>query len=232
MGTKQAKRSPVWYDNPLNSNIRKFLDPKVIKTDQFASALNVSSEAVRQWCGGYSRPDIDKLPDIAYMLGVSIDYLLGNSEFPSSDIDKQGVHKITDLPIEVIDSLIALKKYKNTIHDNSEFDAYVDKQALVIVNEKDIEHRIDLLKELLEYQDKYYKENIADEVKTRMWGEFAFIGINKLLTESDGQMILQYIGRLFSPEPSLEAKELAFARVIHLLSKIRNLDEKESEIHE
>lgn len=44
---------------------------------EFADKLNVSFQAVSNWERGISMPDIAKLPDIASLLGLSIDELLG-----------------------------------------------------------------------------------------------------------------------------------------------------------
>ena len=60
-----------------------------------AGIQNVTSEAVRQWCGGYSRPDMNKLKDIAKVLDCSINYLFGIDDLP--DMTEAGVRKLTGL---------------------------------------------------------------------------------------------------------------------------------------
>ena len=48
-----------------------------IKQSEMATALNVTQGAVANWENGIRAPSIDALPDIARLLGVSIDQLFG-----------------------------------------------------------------------------------------------------------------------------------------------------------
>lgn len=54
----------------------------------FAERLCVTRQTVSRWEAGAVMPDIDKIPDIAHVLGVSCDYLLkdevGEEEGPAS----------------------------------------------------------------------------------------------------------------------------------------------------
>ncbi len=43
---------------------------------EFAEQLSVTRQTVSRWEAGTVMPDIDKIPDIARILGVSCDYLL------------------------------------------------------------------------------------------------------------------------------------------------------------
>ncbi|MCL2070833.1 MAG: helix-turn-helix domain-containing protein [Oscillospiraceae bacterium] len=97
MATKVYKKSAQWYDSPLNSRLRELLKEKGIKSEEFAARLGISTEAVRLWCGGYSRPDLDKIPMIAEFLEVSTDYLLGRSFVKSADIQIKGICAYTGL---------------------------------------------------------------------------------------------------------------------------------------
>lgn len=46
---------------------------------EFAERLNVTRQTVSRWEAGTVLPDIDKIPDIAGILGVSCDYLLNDA---------------------------------------------------------------------------------------------------------------------------------------------------------
>lgn len=53
-----------------------------IKQSEMAAALNVTQGAVANWENGIRAPSIDALPDIARLLGVSIDQLFGIQPTP------------------------------------------------------------------------------------------------------------------------------------------------------
>ena len=62
--------------NELGNKIsRKRKDLGMTQTD-FAEKLSVTRQTVSRWEGGTVMPDIDKIGDIASILGVSCDYLL------------------------------------------------------------------------------------------------------------------------------------------------------------
>lgn len=86
MGKKQESK---FYNDTLNCIIRKLLEKNNITNKEFAKRLNISTEAVRLWNAGYSRPDICKLPEIAKFFNVSIDYLLGESASISREYTNQ-----------------------------------------------------------------------------------------------------------------------------------------------
>jgi len=117
------KKTAKFYDSPLNKQLRKLMDEGQIRTDDLAKALSVTVEAVRLWCAGYARPDIEKLPVISEFFGVSTDYLLGLSEYKNeaAKIEFEGVWGerlpiINALPIpdkdmvgQLIDDLLELE---------------------------------------------------------------------------------------------------------------------------
>jgi len=78
MSNKLPKRVSKFYGYILNTRIRELLAEKGYKAEGLANALKISVDAVRMWCAGYSRPDIEKLPLISEYFSVSVDYLLGN----------------------------------------------------------------------------------------------------------------------------------------------------------
>lgn len=115
----KPKKEAKFYDNILNKNIRGLLNERKMKTEELAEALSVSSEAVRLWCSGYARPDIDKLLLISKHFDVSTDYLLGRTDIQNPEIDDMAINKKLGLSGEAI---IELKAMQRTIeeHDRQE----------------------------------------------------------------------------------------------------------------
>jgi transcriptional regulator with XRE-family HTH domain len=83
-------------------------------TEKFKNAgiEKVTAEAVRQWVGGYSRPDMNKLLDIAKVLNCSINYLFGVDDLP--DMDDSEIYRRTGLLPEAINILKSLSKLEIT----------------------------------------------------------------------------------------------------------------------
>ena len=62
--------------NQLGTKIAKARRDAGLTQMEFADRLYVTRQTVSRWESGAAQPDIEKLPDIASILGVSIDYLL------------------------------------------------------------------------------------------------------------------------------------------------------------
>lgn len=54
---------------------------------QIAEKLNISQQAYASWEQGVKKPTQDNLVKIAQILNVSVDYLVGNSEEKSDELD-------------------------------------------------------------------------------------------------------------------------------------------------
>ena len=63
-------------DMTLGKRISTLRHEKGFKQDELAEKLNVSPQAVSKWENDQTCPDISLLPDLAQLLGVSIDELL------------------------------------------------------------------------------------------------------------------------------------------------------------
>ena len=61
---------------------------------EFAEKLNVTRQTVSRWEAGTVMPDIDKIPDIAEILGVSCDYLLKDDVTDENRTYASGVSRI------------------------------------------------------------------------------------------------------------------------------------------
>ena len=72
-----------------SENIKKFRKEKDITQEQFAEMLGVSCQSVSRWESGICYPDIELLPTIAKILGISVDFLLGVNEITENeDVEK------------------------------------------------------------------------------------------------------------------------------------------------
>ena len=61
----------------IGSRIRERRESRGINQQDIASALQISPQAVSKWERGQNAPDIGLLPNLARILGVSTDWLLG-----------------------------------------------------------------------------------------------------------------------------------------------------------
>lgn len=61
---------------------------------EFAERLSVTRQTVSRWEAGSVLPDIDKIPDIASVLGVSCDYLLKDDVKEENAAKSSGVSRL------------------------------------------------------------------------------------------------------------------------------------------
>lgn len=111
---KENKRK-TFYDFSINKRIREYLEEKGKETSNkqavkdFAEAVNVSEESVRQWRNGYTRPDLDKIVLISNILNCSLEYLFGASV--CKNIENININKELNLIDSAINSIKELNKY-------------------------------------------------------------------------------------------------------------------------
>ena len=73
----------------LNENIRNFREQNGMTQTELASALHVTPQSVSRWENGLAYPDIEKLPQLADLFGVSVDELLGVPANTAYDLTKR-----------------------------------------------------------------------------------------------------------------------------------------------
>ena len=61
---------------------------------EFAEKLSVTRQTVSRWEAGSVMPDIDKISDIASLLGVSCDYLLRDDVSEDETVSNKGVSRL------------------------------------------------------------------------------------------------------------------------------------------
>ena len=62
------------------TSIKDYREKANLTQDQLAAAVNVGRTAVSMWESGDSMPRADKLPDLARILGCTVDDLFRDSE--------------------------------------------------------------------------------------------------------------------------------------------------------
>ncbi len=88
---------------------------------EFAEKLSVTRQTVSRWEAGSVMPDIDKIPDIASILGVSCDYLLKDE----TDIQEQPAETSTSSSMGRLLKDIRGKKVKLSFCDEeADIDLY------------------------------------------------------------------------------------------------------------
>ncbi|MCL2189242.1 MAG: helix-turn-helix transcriptional regulator [Defluviitaleaceae bacterium] len=110
--TSQNRKSK-FYDDILNARLRELLDADGVRTEEVADAVGIGSSAVRSWCTGYARPDIDKIPAICRFFGVSADWLLGISDTKSVDIEMRDICEKTGLSENALFNLMRYNENRN-----------------------------------------------------------------------------------------------------------------------
>ncbi len=92
----------------LSDTIKRLRREKNMTQDDIADALQVSGQAVSRWENGLSYPDISLLPDLAMLLGVSMDTLFGVDA--ESETKKIGQYYEECDGVEDLDKLIKITK--------------------------------------------------------------------------------------------------------------------------
>ena len=72
----------------LNEKIMKLRKEKGLSQEELGNEINVSRQAVSKWEAEQTKPDIDKLKEIAKFFDVSFEYLL-NDEIDNVDDTKK-----------------------------------------------------------------------------------------------------------------------------------------------
>jgi transcriptional regulator with XRE-family HTH domain len=89
----------------IGQRINAALAIKTTQQKELAEKLNITDNTVSFWCRGKRTPNSEQLIQIAKILGVSADFLLGLSDAPTSDKDLQFISDFTGLSINAIKKL-------------------------------------------------------------------------------------------------------------------------------
>ncbi|MCD8023546.1 MAG: helix-turn-helix transcriptional regulator [Lachnospiraceae bacterium] len=83
----------------ISENIARLRKERGLTQEQLGSLVGVSSQAVSKWEKG-GAPDVELLPLIADVLGVSLDGLFGRESIPGTDISQLIVRYLQSFPID------------------------------------------------------------------------------------------------------------------------------------
>ena len=94
----------------LYEKIIKLRKEKGLSQEEFGNAINVSRQAVSKWESEQTKPDIDKLKDIAKFFDVSFDYLLNDEIDNIEETKKETIKKINvkKIIIRILIAFIAI----------------------------------------------------------------------------------------------------------------------------
>lgn len=99
----------------LSKNIRYLLDKHGETITSLSRVLHITRQSVAQYVDGKGQPNADKLLAIAEHFGVSVDYLLGRTDTPTTDADERACCDYTGLSKEAVDWLHKRKDTDNKI---------------------------------------------------------------------------------------------------------------------
>lgn len=85
------------YNSLFSSRLRDLLNKKNISMQALSVEIGVSRQAISQYCDGSTVPNADKLLKIADYFGVSLDYLVGRTDTPTTDMALRAVCDYTGL---------------------------------------------------------------------------------------------------------------------------------------
>lgn len=85
------------YNSLFSSRLRDLLNKINISMQALSVEIGVSRQAISQYCDGSTVPNADKLLKIADYFGVSLDYLVGRTDTPTTDMALRAVCDYTGL---------------------------------------------------------------------------------------------------------------------------------------
>lgn len=88
--------------NIIGKRIAAALATQNVMQKQLAERLGVKPNIVSYWCSGQRTPNAEQIAEIAKILGVSADYLLGLSKSPTTDKDLQYICDYTGLSSKAV----------------------------------------------------------------------------------------------------------------------------------
>lgn len=117
----------------IGQNINTALALKDIKQKDLADKLHITDNTVSFWCSGKRTPNSEQIIQIADILEVSTDYLLGLTEYPTTDKDLQFVCDYTGLSEKAIKNITKFTKAESYYDDDFYDDYPIDDEFLFAV---------------------------------------------------------------------------------------------------
>ena len=101
------------YNSPFPARLRLLMEQNNVTQQQLADVLSVRRQAVGRYTDGSSFPSYESLVQISRFLGVSVDYLTGNTDIRSASADVQSTVKYTGLSEPAANNLHRIKEWSN-----------------------------------------------------------------------------------------------------------------------
>ena len=83
--------------------------------EEFAEKMAVTRQTVSRWEAGTVLPDIDKIPDIAKILGVSCDYLLNDSAEEDASAGRRAAKGVSRLLAQLQGKLVKISFFEDEL---------------------------------------------------------------------------------------------------------------------
>ena len=95
------------------TNLNELLAEKEKSQKELAQETNIKESSISDYRNGNSEPKITSVNSIAKSLGVSVDYLLGNTDVKSTDMKIREICRVTGLNEQSLAVLMSYTKPKN-----------------------------------------------------------------------------------------------------------------------
>ena len=102
----------------FDDNLRRLRKEKEYSQEYLAAKLDVTRQTISKWENGTAMPDLKKLVELAELFGVTMDALLGISEYSSDkaeafrEEDRKNANDYTNQLIERINESSFFPKYR------------------------------------------------------------------------------------------------------------------------
>ena len=103
------------HNSPVCNRLNELINENNQK--EFCKALGITDRTVYHWKKGQSRPDIDKLADIANFFKVTTDYLTGRIDIPAPTQDLVSICEYTGLSEQALKELNATANMAVMMHE-------------------------------------------------------------------------------------------------------------------
>lgn len=84
-------------DSVFASRLRELMKKRELTQFMLSKDLDISRQAIAQYCEGSSQATVEKVYKIATYFGVSADYLLGLTDVRNPDLDNKAIHSLLGL---------------------------------------------------------------------------------------------------------------------------------------
>jgi len=115
---KEILTTVKFHDSPICKRINALLEKG--DTKDFCRKLGITERTMYHWRKGQSRPDIDRLGDIADYFGVTTDYLTGRIDNPSPNVEVAAICEYTGLSDKAAGKLHEMTLNKAESYSESE----------------------------------------------------------------------------------------------------------------